>query len=157
MQNGKLATTVLITGLIAGTLDILAAIFLLAGGEATRVFRFIASGAFGKAGFEGGGEMVAWGAFFHYLIAFSWTVIYFLICPRNSFFRRSKWLSAIVYGTVVWTVMNLLVVPSSQIGFRGVNLWNWIENWLILIVCIALPITISAHRFYRTESNEGNS
>ena len=71
MQNGKLATTVLITGLIAGTLDILAAIFLLAGGEATRVFRFIASGAFGKAAFEGGGEMVAWGSFFHYLIAFS--------------------------------------------------------------------------------------
>ncbi|MCC6452321.1 MAG: hypothetical protein IT171_05485 [Acidobacteria bacterium] len=157
MQIGKLATTVLITGLIAGTLDILAAIFILAGGEATRVFRFIASGAFGKAAFEGGSEMVAWGAFFHYLIAFSWTVLYFLICPLNSFFRRGKWLSAIVYGTVVWTVMNLFVVPSSQIGFRGVNLWNWIENWLILIVCIALPITISARRFYRTGSNEGNS
>lgn len=157
MQNGKLATTVLITGLIAGTLDILAAIFLLAGGEATRVFRFIASGAFGKAGFEGGGEMVAWGIVFHYLIAFSWTVLYFLIYPRIAFLRRNKWLSALIYGTVVWTVMNLFVVPSSQIGFRGVNLWNWIENWLILIVCIALPIIISAQRFYRTGSNERNS
>lgn len=157
MQRGKLAAIILITGLVAGTLDILAAIFILAGGDAARVFRFIASGAFGKAAFDGGSEMIALGVFFHYLIAFSWTVLYFLIYPRIAFFRRSRWLSAIVYGAVVWTVMNLFVVPSSQIGFRGVNLWNWIENWLILIVCIAVPITISAQRFYRTANNEGNS
>lgn len=149
MQTGKLAATILTTGVIAGTLDILAAIFLLAGGDAARVFRFITSGAFGKAAFDGGAEMVAWGIVFHYLIAFSWTVLYFLIYPRIAFFRRSKWLSAVVYGAVVWTVMNLLVVPQSQIGFRGVNVWNWLENWLILIVCIALPNAISADRFYK--------
>lgn len=149
MAIGNLATTVLLTGLLAGTLDILAAIFLLAGGEAARVFRFIASGAFGKAAFDGGGEMIAWGLFFHYLIAMTWTVLYFLVYPRVSLLRRNKWVSALVYGAVVWAVMNLLVVPQSQIGFRGVNILNWVENLAILIVCIALPISLSAAHFYK--------
>ena len=149
MAIGNLATTVLLTGLLAGTLDILAAIFLLAGGEAARVFRFIASGAFGKAAFDGGGGMIAWGIFFHYLIAMTWTVLYFLVYPRISLLRRNKWVSALVYGAVVWAVMNLLVVPQSQIGFRGVNILNWVENLAILIVCIALPISLSAAHFYK--------
>ncbi|MBX3281724.1 MAG: hypothetical protein KF756_04525 [Acidobacteria bacterium] len=149
MAIGNLATTVLLTGLLAGTLDILAAIFLLAGGEAARVFRFIASGAFGKAAFDGGGGMIAWGLFFHYLIAMTWTVLYFLVYPRISLLRRNKWVSALVYGAVVWAVMNLLVVPQSQIGFRGVNILNWVENLAILIVCIALPISLSAAHFYK--------
>lgn len=69
MKIQSLSVMILITGLIAGTIDILSAIFILAGGNAVGTFKYIASGAFGKTAFEGGNEMVAYGALFHYIIA----------------------------------------------------------------------------------------
>ncbi len=149
MNNTKLLRNILVTGLIAGTCDILAAIIILAGGNAVGVLKYIASGAFGKAALAGGNEMVAWGALFHYIIALSWTTIYFLLYPKLPFLRRNKWLSAPGYGIIVWCVMNLLVLPMTQITQRGFNWRGVLENMAILVVCIGLPITLSADRFYR--------
>lgn len=154
MQTSKLIITILITGLIAGTLDILAAIFLLASGDAARVLKFVASGVFGKSALEGGSEMAAWGLIFHYLIATSWTVLYFLIYPKLPFLRRNKWLNAIFFGAFVWAMMNLVVVPLSQIGWRGLEPIGAIKNVLILMFCIGLPISISADRFFRKTNNK---
>lgn len=54
----------LLVGIIAGTIDILAAIIVLAGGNIIGTFKYIASGAFGKTALEGSGEMGAWGEYF---------------------------------------------------------------------------------------------
>jgi len=147
MKN--LFVNILIAGLIAGTMDILAAIFLLAGGNAAGVFRYIASGAFGKSAMQGGTEMIFGGLIFHYLIAMSWVALYFFIYPKLSFLKHNKWLSAIIYGAFVWTIMNLIIVPSSQIGWTGFNPLRAAENMLILMVCIGLPASLSANRFYK--------
>ena len=149
MTKSRLIKRIVLTGLIAGTLDILAAIFLLAGGNAARVFRYIASGAFGKAAFSGGGEMVALGVFFHYFIALTWTVLYFFSYPKVMFLQRNRWISGAAYGMLVWAVMNLLVLPLSNIAPRNLTAANAVINILILVVCIGLPIALSANDFYR--------
>jgi hypothetical protein len=147
MKN--LPITILITGLIAGTLDILAAIIILAGGNAVGTLKFIASGAFGKAATDGGYEMAAWGLLFHYIIAMCWTAAFILLYPKLKFLHRNKWLNAIAYGIIVQTLMSFVVLPLTQIPPRPFSLWGFTENALILIFTIGLPAALAADWFYR--------
>ena len=64
MIKQAIVKNILFSGLIAGTLDISAAILFLANGNAAGVLKYIASGAFGKDAFTGGDEMLAWGVLF---------------------------------------------------------------------------------------------
>lgn len=154
MKYSTLIKNILIAGLAAGTLDILAAIFILAGGNATGTFKYIASGAFGKSALSGGNEMVAWGILFHYLIATSWTALYFILYPRLPILKRNKWINALVYGIIVWSLMNLVVLPMSQITQRPFTWAGVLENMAILSVCIGLPASLLAERYYRKSAGQ---
>jgi hypothetical protein len=149
MKNSNLLTNILITGLIAGTIDILAAIIILAGGNAVGTLKYVASGAFGKAALEGGSEMAAWGLLFHFIIALSWTTAYFLIYPKLPFLKWNKWLNAIAYGLIVQMLMSFVVLPLSQIPPRPFNWVSFLENAVILMFSIVLPVALMAERFYR--------
>jgi hypothetical protein len=149
MKNSNLLTNILITGLIAGTIDILAAIIILAGGNAVGTLKYVASGAFGKAALEGGSEMAAWGLLFHFIIALSWTTAYFLIYPKLPFLKWNKWLNAIAYGLIVQMLMSFVVLPLSQIPPRPFNWVSFLENAVILMFSIGLPVALMAERFYR--------
>lgn len=151
MKKANLLTNILITGLIAGTLDILAAIFLLAGGNAAGVLKYIASGAFGQSALIGGSEMIVWGLVFHYAIALGWTAAFFLLYPKLPFLRRNKWLNAAAYGVLVWALMNLVVLPLSNIAPQAFTASGVLKNMAILVVCIGLPVALLADRFYRNE------
>ena len=48
---------------------------------------------------------------------------------------------------LVWCVMNLLVVPSSQAPNGPFELTSVLKNMTILIVCIGLPITLITNYF----------
>lgn len=147
MKN--LPAAILITGIIAGTLDILAAIIILASGNAVGTFKYIAGGAFGKAALEGGNEMVAFGAVFHYIIAVCWTAAFLVAYPKLPFLKRSRWLNAIVYGIVVQILMSFVVLPLSNIPPRAFSLWGFLENAVILMFSIGLPAALAAERFYK--------
>lgn len=131
--------TLIITGLIAGTLDILAAIFLLANGHAAAVFKFIASAAFGRAAAKGGADMIIAGAFFHYFIAFCWVGLYFIAYNHVSLLRKNVVFVTVCYGLFVWLVMNMIVVPMTHIGHKAGNPVMALVNAIILMICIALP------------------
>jgi len=136
---------ILLAGLTAGTLDIIAAIFLLAGGNAAGVFRFIAKGALGDAALTGGGEMIALGALFHYIIAFSFTIGYFLVFPHVSFLRKYRVLSGLLYGIFVWLFMQYLVLPLTHNPPGPFSLEdNW-KNIVILMFAVGLPVSLFAH------------
>lgn len=139
------------TGLIAGTLDGLAAVFILAKGNFTGVFQYVASGAFGKTAFGGGAAMTAAGVGFHYFNAFAFTIFYFLILPHVSFLRKQVLISAVVYGLFAWTVMNRIVVPLSNITMGAFNWSSALLNATILIVCIGLPISYFANKYYTSK------
>jgi uncharacterized membrane protein YagU involved in acid resistance len=148
MSHPGLFNIILRAGLLAGTLDILAAILILAKGKAVATLKFVASGVFGKAAFSGGAGMVLSGAVFHYFIATSFAAGYFLAYPSLPFLQKNKWLSGILYGVIVWTVMNLLVVPLSNAPQSPFAWDSALKNMAILIVCIGLPIAWLADKFY---------
>ena len=152
MKNFNLPITILITGLIAGTIDILSAIFILAGGNAVGTFKYVASGAFGKAALDGGNEMIAWGALFHYIIAMSWTTAFFLLYPKLPFLKWNKWFNAIAYGLIIQTLMSFVVLPMTNIAPRTFNVWGFLENAVILMFAIGLPSALIADRFYHSKT-----
>lgn len=138
--------TLAITALIAGSLDILAAIIILANGHAEATFRYIASAAFGPAAKTGAG-MAATGAFFHYLIAASFVTFYFIIYGYIPLLRKSLILTTIFYGLFIWAVMAFIVLPLTKLHIGPFNLTGALLNVVILIVCVALPAVWMRSRY----------
>lgn len=131
----------LLTGLLAGALDGAAAtlLFLARGNKnPALLFRYIASAVYGDAAFKGGARMVVLGLLFHMTIAMAWVAFYFAVAGRFP-------LHPLVYGTLVWVVMNLVVLPLSRAKPRPFSLFFAVVNWLILVVTIGLP---SAYLFF---------
>jgi hypothetical protein len=144
---------VLLTGLVAGTLDIVAAHtkgLIQTGHISKRMFQFIAGGALGlKDSMSGGIGAILLGVFFHYFIAFSFTLFFFLIYTKVSILSVNKYVSGLVYGLFVWLVMNMIVWPLSRLPRYPFNLQSAIIEALILMVMIGLPISLSAHSYFR--------
>ncbi|MEO5562959.1 MAG: hypothetical protein ABIR18_05975 [Chitinophagaceae bacterium] len=152
---------VLLTGLIAGILDLILGIFghyFLVNGRLPEnmsiymknVLRYISSAAFGK-GWGNDTTMEVAGLLFHFFIALSFAWFYFLIYPNVRLLQKSIALSSILYGLFVWAVMNMVVVPLSALrgpvippDYRKAAL-----QALVLIVCIGFPVAARAHNFYK--------
>lgn len=161
MQNEerkKLIRSVILAGLLAGTMDITAAIIqtTAGGGDIIRLFHYIASGVLGKVAFDGGYVVAMMGLILHYVIAMSWTILYFLIYPKISFLRRNWMLSAILYGAFVWLMMNRVVIPLSNVSPFPFKLARAALAMAILMVCIGGPVAYLAKRHFelRMKSEE---
>ena len=151
MENKSSA--VVKAGLLVGTLDILAAFiyyFIMSKNkDVSIVLKFIASGLFGKDAFSGGNGMIVAGLFLHYTIAFAFTFFLFWLFPRVKVFSKNKIITGIAYGVFIWMVMNLIVVPVSNIGKQPFDTVNTIINMLILISCLGIPLSIRANSYYK--------
>ncbi|HEX6427991.1 MAG TPA: hypothetical protein VF008_09915 [Niastella sp.] len=138
-------------GLLVGSLDILAAClnaYLARGTSPVVVLQFIASGAFGKAAFSGGWQMPLLGLLFHFIIAYSFTALFFLLYPSIKIMSKSIVITAIVYGIFIFVVMNLGVLPLTKIPKISYQWEKVAIAILILIVAIGLPLSIFARRFF---------
>jgi hypothetical protein len=136
-------------GFLTGTLDAIAAILFSSGTAPAIIFKYIASGAFGKAAFAGGTGMVLWGIFFHYLIAYSFTAIFYLTYPAFISALRNKYITAVVFAAITWIITNLIVIPVSQIGWHAKHVDSILIGFAILIFTIGLPIALFTDRLYR--------
>lgn len=144
-------TAILLTGLVAGTLDGLAAVNgYMASGKTDPgvVFKYIASGVFGKEAYAGGTGMIIWGILFHFLIAYGLTVFYFWLYPRVKWLGENKVASAILYGIFAWIVTTQLIVPLSRIQRPPANIYKYISAMQILVLFIGLPISLMANKHY---------
>jgi len=138
---------VFLTGLVAGTLDAIAAIIWAHKVPPAAIFQYIASGVFGKAAFVSGSDMVLFGLTFHYLIAIGFTIAWYFAYPLFYKIFRNKYVIACAYGILTWFVMNLVVVPLSKIGpapFK--HLTPILIGMGILIICIGLPVALVADK-----------
>jgi hypothetical protein len=143
--------TILLTGLIAGILDASAASLNALARQRTpeRVFRFVASGIFGKDAQNPGWLMPVLGLLFHFFIAYAFTVFFFLIFPKIKWLSKNFVVTGLVYGSFVWAIMNLIVVPLSithQVRF--VDAKQTIIGILFILSCIGLPIAFFISRYY---------
>ena len=112
------------------------------------VLRYIASAVFGKERANSESSMYFLGALFHFISAYSFTTAFFLLYPHVRFLAKSRLLAGILYGLVIWAVMNLVVVPQTKIGHRPFVLKNAAIAAGILIVAIGIPLSYLAYRFY---------
>lgn len=144
-----LAPKILRTGLVAGTMDAIAATTqtLIAGRSPVLVWNYVASGAFGPEARTGGLHYAAAGLFLHFCIATIWTTLFYLVAVRVPALRKSPVLSGVVYGLFVWTMMNRVIVPLSRIGPpKSFNPTQAAIGATIIVVCIGLPIALRARR-----------
>jgi hypothetical protein len=143
----------LVTVLIAGTLDITSAyanIYIQTGHISRRMFQYIAGGALGlKNTLNGGVPVILLGIFFHYFVVFCFTRFFFFLYRKNRIFGLNKYLAALLYGIFIWTVMNAVVLPLSALPRGKIEPGRAALDCVILAVMIGLPVSLSASAYYR--------
>jgi hypothetical protein len=157
------AGIILSTGLIVGTLDIVSAFvdyYIATGKNPLAVLPYIASGAFGDSALSGGAGMMIAGLFFHYIIAYSFTIFFFWLYPRASFFSINRILTGIGYGIFIWLVMNLVVVQLSAAPHSPIPAMKplkILKSMGILIFMIGLPLSFIAYNYFFRELTANSS
>ena len=148
----SLLKAILLATLVAGTLDIIAAITVngLVSGtfRPIRILQGIASGAIGRSAFEGGLGMALVGLVFHYCFALMFATVYFLLYPYLPFLQKFPVLWGMAYGVVAWAIMNGLVIPLSKLTPPPFDFSKAIINIVILMIMIGLPIALLARKYY---------
>ena len=146
----------MLAGLIAGTLDATAAIILYAKPlnlqHIAGIFKFIASGLFGKeAAFSGGIIYPVAGLLIHYLIALSWAAVYMIII-YPVFKPGYLWIKTILFSSMVWIFMNGIVLPLFGLTSAHSNAWAMLKSFSPILLCVGLTvcfITEKKQRFFR--------
>ena len=147
----KSLLTFLKAGFVAGTLDAGAAVvlFFSAGGtDPARVFQFIASGIFGADAFSGGVAMAVWGVVFHFAIALIFAAFFSLIYPMVRQYISNPVAIGLLYGLLIWLVMNRIVLPLSNVPVQPFDPARAVVGMVFLMVLVGLPIALIVHKHY---------
>ena len=92
--------------------------------------------------------MAAWGLLFHFIIACLFAAFFYFLYARIKFLSKNIIISGILYGIIVWLVMNLAVVPLSYTPPLPFVLSKAIIAILILIFFVGIPIALVVHKYY---------
>jgi hypothetical protein len=143
--------TVVWIGLVAGTLDITENIIFnhFRGVTMKMIFQYIASGLIGMKSFSLGAESVALGVAIHYAIAMTWTVIFYFLSRKLIFLTRHAAISGLVYGGVVYIIMNFVVLPLTAVphSAKAMTLASRVSGVLALLFCIGLTISLLTQKY----------
>jgi hypothetical protein len=143
-------SVILITGLIAGTLDITYNLVFnhFRGITPTMVFQYIATGLIGMRATNLGLASVALGVVLHYTIALTWTVIFYAASRKLAILTRRPVICGLLYGAFVYLVMNFLVLPLSRVPHvhATATLSARINAVVALLLCVGLTISLLTRR-----------
>lgn len=143
--------TVTRIGLVAGTLDISENIIFNAFRHITpyMIFQYIASGLVDGKSFSMGVASVVLGVGIHYTIAMTWTVVFYLLSRKLLFLTRHAAMCGIVYGGLVYMVMNFVVLPLTRLPHArtAMTVASRVSGVLALLFCIGLTIALLVKRF----------
>jgi hypothetical protein len=139
--------TIAISGLIVGAMDITAATIqaISRGATATRLLQFVASGLIGQRAFTGGAATAALGLGLHFVIAFTLVTVFYAASRSIVLLRRYAVASGMVYGLIVFGVMNLIVLPLSAAKPRHSLTGDLIQIGIHMFV-IGLPTALLVRR-----------
>jgi hypothetical protein len=140
---------ILITGIIAGTIDIGAACVINAVGPVL-ILKAIASGILGRASFRGGASVAALGLALQWLMASLIAAIYFVAARNVAVLRRNWIVSGFAYGVVVFLVMNYVVLPLSAVGHSPAFTLNRFVGNLLAMFLFGLIVAFAARRSPRS-------
>ncbi len=136
---------VLLAGLLVGLLDILAAFGLNGayGVSPLRVLQGIASGVLGPSAFTHGSASAALGLGLHFIIAFGAAGVYYAASRRILLLIDRAILCGALYGIIVHTVMNQIVLPLSRVNFREPPWHFGLAMVMIHVLFVGLPIALT--------------
>jgi hypothetical protein len=124
---------VLYGGFVAGTLDVLAAA-LINWLNPLIIMRAIASGLLGRAAFQGGLPVAALGLLLQWAMSLLIAAIFVFAAGRMSWLSR-RWIAAgLLYGVVVFVVMEYVVVPLSAAAKPHFTALSFVENLLAMLL-----------------------
>ena len=153
----KFFKAVLLTGLFVGTTDIIYAftsVYVKSGKFAGKMFHYIAGGALGlDTSLKDVTGVDFLGLFFHYFIAFSYTLFFFLIFPKMKFLSFNKYLVGMLYAVFVNLTVEQLILRLTPIPVRPFNLEVSYINWVLFGVVFGIPIAWNAYKYYGVETN----
>ncbi len=139
---------ILRAGLLAGVLDITAAIVVYAHVRGTvPMLQGIASGILGHDAFTGGLLTAGLGLLCHFSIATSAAAVYYVASRRLPFLLEHAVVSGAAYGVAVYFFMQVIVIPLSAIGARPLALHDVLVGVAIHIPCVGLPIALVLRRY----------
>jgi uncharacterized membrane protein YagU involved in acid resistance len=149
--------TIVLGGLIAGTLDALdAVVFYKAsmGISAGLIFKNIASGLQGMSAFSGGRQTAVLGLGLHYVISLGAAAVFYLFCLRWKALFQKPWIFGPAFGVAVYLVMHYLVLPLSAVPPRRSPMgWPEFLNLIFAHVAfVGLPIALVASWSARTRA-----
>ena len=98
--------------------------------------------------FHAGAASAALGLFLHYCIALGWTVIFYAGSRKFGILVRRPIISGLLYGAIVYLVMNLVVLPLSGVPrlSRPISLASQINGVLAVMICVGLTISLLIRR-----------
>jgi uncharacterized membrane protein YagU involved in acid resistance len=151
MNARRFFKALLLCLLIAGTLDIADALIFygLRGVPAAGLLRFIAGCLIGASALHGGLATAALGLIIHYAITLFWSALFLVAATRVTFLTRHAIASGLVYGGLIYVVMNFVVLPLTRLPPRSHHLPAavLINGVLALVLFMGLPIALIARHF----------
>lgn len=142
--------TLTLSTLYSGLLDASAGalVYLIFKGlNPIEVLQYIASGIYGDAAFSGGLVMAGVGLILHFAVAFAFAAGFFIVYPSIKLLSKNIWVTGLLYGLFSWLVMNLVVLPNSNITRVPFNFISVLEIiWHMALV--GLPIAVLTKRHF---------
>lgn len=150
-SSGSISKTIIWSGLIAGILDSMAGVivyYIYFDLNPLQVLQFIASGIYGPTAINGGASMVIAGLLLHFLIAYVCAIIYFYAFPKIAVLNKYAGASGLVYGFGIWLVMNMLILPYSNIPKSDFDAGLAIIGIIWHMVLVGWPIALITKQHY---------
>jgi hypothetical protein len=140
-----------------GTTDLISAYITLtirSGNFPSKMLYYIAAGALGiKTSLQGGNWAAFLGLFFHYFIAFAFTLFFFWIFPRIKVLAFDKYLVGMLYAVFVNVLMGQVIIPFSRLPSSPFSLSDSIIDWIVLGVLFGIPIAYNAYKYYGVDTD----
>jgi len=143
--------TIVWSGLIAGILDSIAGVivyYIYFDLNPLQVLQFIAAGVYGPEAIDGGISMILAGTLFHFLIAYVVAVIYFIAYPKIKVLSKNKTVMGLIYGAGIWLIMNLLILPSSNIPKAPFDAGLAVVGVAWHMILVGLPIALITANYF---------
>lgn len=145
LENFHAGKAILLSGIIAGTLDITAAFiqYGLKGVSPLRILQSVASGVLGRESYNGGIKAAALGLLCHFTIAFGAAATYYVVSRWLPFLLTHAVFCGLLFGIAVYFFMNLVVLPLSAFpGKITFPLGTLTLGLLVHMLCVGLPIAL---------------
>jgi len=144
-MTGALIKASLTGGLIAGTVDIVAAA-LVYHVDPRRILQSVAVGVLGRGSFQMGLHSVLTGAFWQVVISLGAAFIYCAAATRLNVLRRRPLVCGLLFGAACNLFLFFIVIPLSAAKQGVIGSYGFNMNLLLNTLLFGTPIAYAARR-----------